>query len=241
MDDRRWSTGHEPSTMNNELKTMNSKQIAADKAVSFIESGMIVGLGTGSTAYWAIEKIGERMKQEGLKVKAIATSTRSEEQAIALGIPILSFAEIGEIDITVDGADEADGSLNLIKGGGGALLREKIVASNSKKLIIVADESKLVKHLGKFGLPVEVAVFGWEKTFQKLQSLGCVPVLRMADNLPYKTDNSNYIVDCAFGEIDDPPALHEKINAIVGVVENGLFINLSFHAGRRLYQRRPPG
>ncbi len=206
---------------------MNPKQIAADKAVSFIESGMIVGLGTGSTAYWAIERIGEKMKTGGLRIKAIATSTRSEEQAISLGIPILSFAEIDQIDITIDGADEADTALNLIKGGGGALLREKIVASNSRQLIIIADESKLVKHLGKFALPVEVAVFGWEKTFQKLRPLGCTPQLRMSDNHPYMTDNSNYIVDCAFGEIADPAGLHEKINAITGVVENGLFINLT--------------
>jgi ribose 5-phosphate isomerase A len=206
---------------------MNSKQIAADKAVSFIESGMIVGLGTGTTAYWAIERLGEKVKNKELNIKAIATSTGSEKQARAVGIPILSFAEIDQIDITIDGADEADEKLNLIKGGGGALLREKIVASNSKQLIIIADESKLVKHLGKFSLPVEVVVFGWEKTFTKLQSLGCIPKMRMENNKPYITDNSNYIIDCAFGEILDPAALHEKINAIVGVVENGLFINLA--------------
>jgi ribose 5-phosphate isomerase A len=206
---------------------MNAKHLAASQAVSYIKSGMTVGLGTGSTAYWAIEMIGEKVKEKELQIKAIATSKRSEEQARSLGIPIVSFAEIDEIDITIDGADEADEQLNLIKGGGGALLREKIVASNSKQLIIIVDESKLVKHLGKFSLPVEVVVFGWEKVFQKLKSLGCVPELRMESNNLYITDNSNYIIDCAFSEILSPAALHEKINAIVGVVENGLFINLA--------------
>jgi ribose 5-phosphate isomerase A len=206
---------------------MNIKQIAADKAVSFIENDMVVGLGTGSTAYWAIERIGEKIKNRQLNVRAIATSTRSESQARSLGIPILDFSEIDQIDITIDGADEADGELNLIKGGGGALLREKIVASNSRQLIIVADETKLVKTLGKFPLPVEVVVFGWEKVFLKLQSMGCTPRLRLENEKPYMTDNSNYIIDCSFGEIPHPAELHDKINAIVGVVENGLFINLA--------------
>lgn len=206
---------------------MNSKQLAANKAVSFIKSGMTVGLGTGSTAYWAIEMIGEKVKKNELQIKAIATSKGSEEQARSLDIPIVSFAEIDEIDITIDGADETDEQLNLIKGGGGALLREKIVASNSKQLIIIVDEKKLVKHLGKFSLPVETVLFGWEKVFQKLQSLGSIPKLRVKNNQPYITDNGNYIIDCAFGEILNPAALHGKINAIVGVVENGLFIDLA--------------
>jgi len=189
---------------------------------------MTVGLGTGSTAYWAIEMIGEKVKKNELQIKAIATSKRSEEQARSLNIPIVSFAQIDQIDITIDGADETDEQLNLIKGGGGALLREKIVASNSKELIIIVDESKLVKHLGRFPLPVETVVFGWEKVFQKLKALGCVPKLRMENDHPYITDNSNYIIDCAFGEIINPAALHEKLNAMVGVVENGLFINLAY-------------
>jgi len=189
---------------------------------------MTVGLGTGSTAYWAIEMIGEKVKKNELQIKAVATSKRSEEQARSLNIPIVSFAQIDQIDITIDGADETDEQLNLIKGGGGALLREKIVASNSKELIIIVDESKLVKHLGRFPLPVETVVFGWEKVFQKLKALGCVPKLRMENDHPYITDNSNYIIDCAFGEIINPAALHEKLNAMVGVVENGLFINLAY-------------
>ncbi|HTQ26811.1 MAG TPA: ribose-5-phosphate isomerase RpiA [Puia sp.] len=210
-----------------DICSMNAKKNAADAAVNFVSSGMIVGLGTGSTAYWAIEKIGERMRQEGLQIKAIATSKRSEEQARSLNIPIYSFADIDEIDITIDGADESDAAFNLIKGGGGALLREKIVASNSKQLIVIADETKLVKHLGKFPLPVEIALFGWEKTFKKLKALGCTPHLRMDKQQPYLTDNGNYIIDCAFNEISNPPELHEQINRIVGVMENGLFINLA--------------
>lgn len=206
---------------------INAKQLAAEKAVSFLENGMTIGLGTGSTAWWAIEKIGEKVKKEGWKIRAIATSVRSEEQARSLGIPIYGFAELGTIDVTIDGADEADAHLHLIKGGGGALLREKIVATNSRQMIVVADASKEVKTLGKFPLPVEVVLFGWERTFEKLKVLGCRPERRMNGREPYLTDNGNYIVDCAFGEIADPPALHERINAITGVVDNGLFINIA--------------
>src|ERR1700733_9968606 len=140
---------------------MNPKQLAAEKAVSFLENGMTIGLGTGTTAYWAIEAIGNLVKLKNWKFKAIATSIRSEEQARGLNIPIADFSKIKWIDITIDGADEVNGSLQLIKGGGGALLREKIVATNSKQMIVVADESKWVKTLGKFPLPVEVVHFGW--------------------------------------------------------------------------------
>jgi ribose 5-phosphate isomerase A len=203
---------------------MNAKQLAAEKAVSFLENGMTIGLGTGSTAYWAIEKIGEKVKKENWKVKTISTSVRSEDHARSLGIPILGFSTIKSIDVTIDGADEVDERLQLIKGGGGALLREKIVATNSKQMIVVADESKWVKTLGKFPLPVEVVHFGWERTFEKLQLLGCEAKRRMNGTEPYLTDNGNYIADCAFLEIKDPPALHESINAITGVVDNGLFI-----------------
>jgi ribose 5-phosphate isomerase A len=206
---------------------MNAKQLAAEKAVSFLENGMTIGLGTGSTAYWAIEKIGEKVKNEGWKIKAIATSVRSEEQARGLGIPIVDFSTIQSIDVTIDGADETDENLQLIKGGGGALLREKIVATNSKQMIVVADESKWVRMLGRFPLPVEVVHFGWERTFDKLQLLGCEAKRRMNGTEPYLTDNGNYIVDCSFGEIRDAPALHESVNAITGVVDNGLFIRIA--------------
>jgi ribose 5-phosphate isomerase A len=206
---------------------MNAKQLAAEKAVSFLDDGMTIGLGTGSTAYWAIEKIGEKVKQEGWKIKAIATSLRSEEQARSLGIPIVDFSTVQVIDVTIDGADEVNDKLQLIKGGGGALLREKIVATNSKQMIVVADESKWVKWLGKFPLPVEVVHFGWERTFDKLQVLGCEAKRRMNGTGPYLTDNGNYIIDCAFGQIQDPPSLHETVNAITGVVDNGLFIHIA--------------
>jgi ribose 5-phosphate isomerase A len=206
---------------------MNAKQLAAEKAVSFLEDGMTVGLGTGTTAYWAIEKIGEKVNRENWKIRAIATSLRSEEQARSLGIPIFSFAEIGIIDVTIDGADEVDDQLHLIKGGGGALLREKIVATNSRQMIVVADQSKKVKNLGRFPLPVEVVLFGWQRTFEKLKALGCDPERRMNQGEPYITDNGNYIVDCAFGKIDDPALLHDQINAITGVVDNGLFIHIA--------------
>jgi ribose 5-phosphate isomerase A len=206
---------------------MNAKKLAAEKAVSFLDDGMTIGLGTGSTAYWAIEKIGEKVKNEGWNIKAIATSVVSEEQARGLGIPIFDFSSISTIDVTIDGADEVDPKLQLIKGGGGALLREKIVATNSKQMIVVADESKWVETLGKFPLPVEVVHFGWERTFHKLQMLGCEAKRRMKGTDPYLTDNGNYIVDCAFGEIKDPPLLQELINAITGVVDNGLFIHIA--------------
>jgi ribose 5-phosphate isomerase A len=206
---------------------MNPKQLAAEKAVSFLEDGMTIGLGTGSTAYWAIEKIGEKVKNENWKIRAIATSIRSEEQARSLGIPISDFSTVHSIDVTIDGADEVDAQLQLIKGGGGALLREKIVATNSKLMIVVADESKWVKCLGKFPLPVEVVHFGWERTFEKLQLLGCEAKRRMIGADPYLTDNGNFIIDCSFNEIKDPPSLHELVNSITGVVDNGLFIHIA--------------
>ena len=206
---------------------MNVKQLAAEKAVSFLDDGMTIGLGTGSTAYWAIEKIGEKVKKENWKIKAIATSIRSEEQALGLGIPIVDFSSVRTIDVTIDGADEVDEHLQLIKGGGGALLREKIVATNSQQMIVVADESKWVKTLGRFPLPVEIIHFGWERTFEKLQLLGCLAKRRMNGTGPYLTDNGNYIVDCAFEEINDAPALHAAVNEITGVVDNGLFIQIA--------------
>jgi ribose 5-phosphate isomerase A len=209
------------------MTAINSKKIAADKALTYIKDGMILGLGTGSTAYWAIEGIGEKIKKEGLKVSAIATSVQSENQARDLGIPIVSFAEIDRIDLTIDGADEADLQRNLIKGGGGALLREKIVASNSRQLFIIVDQHKLVDCLGKFELPVESVIFGWEKTFTKLADLGSFPRLRSIQDKPFITDNGNYIIDCAFKKIPHPVLLHDQINAITGVVDNGLFINLA--------------
>jgi ribose 5-phosphate isomerase A len=201
------------------------KKAAGEKAAAYIRPGMTVGLGTGSTAYWAIEKIGQ-LVAEGLQIKAIATSEQSDEQARQLHIPLISFSEIDHIDIDIDGADEVDEKFNLIKGGGGALLREKIIAAASRKMIVVADDSKLVKQLGAFPLPVEVVPFGWEITIRKLQALRCTASLRKKNGETFITDNGNYIVDCNFEKIASPETLNNALNNIPGVVENGLFIHM---------------
>ena len=207
-------------------QTLNTKKLAAEKAVEYIEDGMCIGLGTGSTAYWAIQAIG-KLVQQGLKVKAIATSKDSESLAIELGIQVVSFAEIDQLDITIDGADETDENLNVIKGGGGALVREKIVAAASRIYIIIADEKKLVPQLGAFPLPVEIIQFGWEMTVRHLQKRGCKTDLRIRNNKPFISDNGNYIIDCSFGKILQPELLHQQLNAIPGVVENGLFLRMA--------------
>ena len=209
-----------------ENSSVKGKKLAAEKAIQYIRPGMTLGLGTGSTAYWAIQGIGNLVK-EGLSVKAVATSVQSEELARELKIPIIPFSEVDQLDITIDGADEVDRELNLIKGGGGALLREKIVAAVTKFYIIIVDESKLVDKLGKFPLPVEVTPFAWELTMRKLAALGCTPHMRMTGDKPYLTDNGHYILDCSFGLIDDPARLHEQVSAITGVMEDGFFIDMA--------------
>jgi len=202
------------------------KKLAAEKAVDYIEDNMIVGLGTGSTIEFTLKKLGEMIK-DGLNIKGIPTSLRTKKSATNYGIPLTDFKENVEIDVTIDGADEVDSNLYLIKGGGGALAREKIVAYHSKKVIIIIDESKVVKRLGiGFALPVEVTKFGWNATMKSLENLGCVPELRTITGEPYITDNQNYIIDCDFGKIDEPENLEKEINLIPGVVENGLFIDL---------------
>lgn len=206
--------------------SINVKQLAAEKAVEYVEDGMKVGLGTGSTAYWAIRKLGERVS-EGLKITAVATSSASEEQARELGIPLVAFCDIDSLDLTIDGADELDSSLQLIKGGGGALLREKIVASNSTRMIVIADEGKVVNTLGKFPLPVEIVPFAWEWTVAELAKLGCQPELRGSGEELYKTDNGNYIADCRFEAIEAAPKLALTIQNIPGVVDHGLFIGIA--------------
>lgn len=205
---------------------MNPKQLAGEKAAEYIERGMTVGLGTGSTAYWAIQKIGSMVKQ-GLQIKAVATSQQSETLARELDIPIVAFSDIDHIDIDIDGADEVDARLNLIKGGGGALLREKIIASNSRRFIVVADASKFVTILGKFPLPVEVIPFAWELSFRQLQQLGVKPVRRKINGEVFITDNGNYIADLAMGSIPDPQELQQRIGLIPGVAENGLFLRMA--------------
>jgi len=205
---------------------MNLKKIAAERAAEYIQDGMKVGLGTGSTAYFAICRLGERVR-DGLQIQAVATSEASDKLAREWGIPIIPFDEIGRLDITIDGADEVDPDFNLIKGGGGALLREKIVAANSDKLIIVADGSKAVQQLGQFPLPVEVVPFASEWTFQALENLGCRPEWRMNGDERYLTDNGNLIADCRMESITNVAELNVQLNMLPGVVDNGLFVDMA--------------
>ncbi len=205
---------------------INMKKIAAERAVEYVKDGMWVGLGTGSTALWAIRAIAQKV-QEGMQIKAIATSKQSELLALELGVQIFTFADTDHLDITIDGADEVDDNLDLIKGGGGALLREKIVGSATNFYIIIADENKRVKILGSFPLPVEVVKFGYQQTVKLLEKLGCTTRLRKTEAEPFITDNGNYIFDCSFGAIPNPKSLHQEINAIPGVVDNGLFIDMA--------------
>ena len=206
----------------------NPKQLAGECAAHMADDGMVVGLGTGSTAYFAIRRLGERVR-DGLRIHGIPTSEQSRIQAEREGIPLMDFAETTGIDLTIDGADEIDPAFNLIKGGGGALLREKLVATASRREIIVADESKLKNRLGGFPLPVEVTPFGWQYVRMQVEALGCRASLRVQDNRTFVTDNGNHILDCAFGVINDPADLERRIAAICGVVESGLFVGLAHH------------
>lgn len=205
------------------------KRAAASFAATLLEDGMIVGLGSGSTARLAVEAIGKRVK-DGLQIIGIPTSEQTAEEARELGIPLSTLGENPQIDVTIDGADEVElGTLNLIKGGGGNLLREKIVATASLRLVIVVDESKIVDRLGtRASVPVEVAQFGWQSTARILSKLKANPMLRQSgDGKPFVTDGGNYILDCAFGPIESAAALQRELDSIVGVVEHGLFIGLA--------------
>ncbi|MEI2402650.1 ribose-5-phosphate isomerase RpiA [Niallia taxi] len=205
---------------------MNEKAAVGEKAaVDYVKDGMVVGLGTGSTVYYTILKIGEMIKQ-GMKVQGVATSVQTEKLAEEQGIPLLTLDEVDSIDVAIDGADEIDHHFYAIKGGGGALLREKIIAKASNKFIVVADSKKVVQKLGSFPLPVEVVPFGLRKTESYIQRFGCQTVLRMKGDTPYVTDNGNYIIDCTFDVIADPKQLEKDLNNITGVVENGLFIDM---------------
>ena len=204
---------------------ITEKQLAAEAACEYIKDGMIVGLGTGTTAEFAVRKIG-KLVREGISIRGIPTSYRTKKLAEAEGIPLIDFSESMFIDLTIDGADEIDGNLNMIKGGGAALLQEKIVASVSRKEIIVGSKTKMVDNLGSFPLPVEVIPFGWQVVFNQLESLNGNPDLRLNNGQPLLTDQGNYIIDCHFRRIRNPKLLENQINMIPGVVENGLFINL---------------
>lgn len=205
------------------------KKSAAEAAVTLVREGMVVGLGTGSTAAYAVDGVG-RLVKNGLHLVGIPTSEQTAAQARGHGIPLATLGEIGDVDLTIDGADEIErGSLNLIKGRGGALLREKIVATASRRLVIIADETKLVDRLGtRYAVPVEVTPFGWQTTARKLEKLGAKVSLRSAaDNQIFITDGGNYILDCAFGPIAAPAFLEQELNNIVGVVEHGLFLGIA--------------
>jgi ribose 5-phosphate isomerase A len=210
------------------------KRAAAARALDYVEDGMKLGLGTGSTADLFLELLGERLTERGWTIVGTPTSQRTADKARGLNIPLADLDDIGALDLVVDGADEADHALNLIKGGGGALLREKIVAACGKRMLVIADESKLVKRLGAFPLPVEVVRFGHGSTARRIaaavEALGCIdiaPKLRLKDGAPYVTDNGNYIYDCPFGSIPDPPLLARHLSAIPGVVEHGLFTGMA--------------
>jgi ribose 5-phosphate isomerase A len=208
-------------------KNDQEKEAAARASLRFIKDGQVVGLGTGSTAAHFVRLLGEQVKN-GLKIRSIPTSERSREQAASLGIPLTTLEECQVIDVTVDGADEVDPELRLIKGGGGALLREKIVASATKQLVIVADATKRVPVLGKFPLPVEVIKFARPLVAKRIAALGADVQLRMQpDGKPYLTDENNHILDCRFGQIPDADRLARQLSEMPGVVEHGLFIGMA--------------
>jgi len=204
---------------------ISEKQRAAEAAVEYVKDGMIVGLGTGSTTEFAVKKLGERVR-DGLAIRGIPTSDVTKVKAEEEGIPLIDFSETMYLDLTIDGADEIDINLNMIKGGGAALLREKIVASASKEEIIIVSHEKFVKQLGSFPLPVEVIPFGWQVIFNQLETLGGSPDLRLKQGQPLLTDQGNYIIDCRFRQILDAAQLEQRLNMIPGVVENGLFTGL---------------
>lgn len=202
------------------------KRQAAEAAVAAVEDGMVLGLGTGSTAAIAVDLLGERVRG-GLRIVGVPTSERTAAQARALGIEVATLGDHPSLDLTIDGADEVHtGTLDLIKGLGGALVREKIVAAASRRMIVIVDESKLVPRLGGVRLPVEVVRFGWQATLRHLQAAGVDPVLRGGADAPFVTDNGNHILDCKFA-IDDPASADARLHAVPGVVMTGLFIGIA--------------
>jgi len=210
-----------------------AKFAAARRAVDCVEDGMKLGLGTGSTAAWMVRCLGERAREENLRLTCVPTSARTAELARSLGLKVVSLDEAGWLDLTVDGADEFDGDLALIKGGGGALLLEKIVATASDRMIVISDASKEVKALGAFPLPVEVIPFGWkasklliEELLGGMDVMGTAATLRMNGAQPFTTDEGNYLLDLSLGRIGNPRQLSLALNQVPGVVENGLFIDI---------------
>ena len=220
--------------MSGELSPIDkAKFVAAKRSVDFVEHGMRVGLGTGSTAAWMVRCLGEMVREDGLKIKGVPTSTRTAQLAREVGIEVISLDEARWLDLTIDGADEFDAELNLIKGGGGALLQEKIVATASDQMIVIADAAKEVENLGAFPLPVEVIPFGWtatqtllEEALVSMDVLGRKSTLRMNGEAPFVTDEGNHILDLHLSRIGNARQLALILNQIPGVVENGLFIDI---------------
>lgn len=220
--------------MSGELSPIDTaKFVAAKRAADFVESGMRVGLGTGSTAAWLVRCLGDRVRDEGLKLRGVPTSARTAQLAREAGIEVTTLDDTGWLDLTIDGADEFDGDLNLIKGGGGALLREKIVATASDRMVVIADAGKQVETLGAFALPVEVIPFGWqatqalvEETLIGMDVLGRSSNLRMDGTTPFVTDEGHHILDLHLNRIGNAHQLALALNQIPGVVENGLFIDI---------------
>lgn len=208
---------------------MNLKQMVGIEAAKYVKDGMIVGLGTGSTAYYLVEEIGRRIKEEGLNITGVTTSKATEQQALNLGIPLKSIDEVSHVDLTIDGADEISSDFQGIKGGGAALLFEKIVASYSDKNIWIVDESKMVDDLGKFPLPVEVIPYGSQQLLKLFKEKNLSPILRLnKENEILKTDSGNYIIDLHLKQIDKEQThdLATWLNSLAGVVEHGLFLNI---------------
>ncbi len=204
-----------------------TKRRAAERSLDFVEDGMVLGLGTGSTAAHLVRLLGERVKG-GLRVEGVPTSRATEQLAAEAGVPLVGFERVTRLDLTIDGADEIAPNLDLIKGGGGALLREKIVAAASDRYVIIADETKLVPRLGAFPLPVEVTPFALAVVAARLEAEGARPTLRRtAGGDPVVTDEGHHLLDCAYGAIDDASALARALTDIVGVVEHGLFVGMA--------------
>lgn len=203
------------------------KRKVGERAAQLLQPGMTAGIGTGSTAYWLLMALGKRVR-EGLDIRCVPTSRETARLAAEQQIPLVALNDTTALDITIDGADEIDPQLRLIKGGGGALLQEKMVAAASRQFVVIADHTKLVQQLGSFPLPVEVIPFGWKQVQRHIeQTYHITTSLRLKDNEPLVTDHGHYILDCHFQQIPDAPALHTALNTMPGVVDNGLFIGMA--------------
>ncbi len=211
------------------LPTRDPKELAGRRAAEFVEDGMELGLGTGSTVHFALLRISERIRTEGLRVRGVPTSLDTERKAREWGIPLVELGAVESLDLALDGADEIDPQFRMIKGGGGALLREKVVASLARRVVIVVGENKVVPRLGTtFALPVEVVPFALPSVARAIAALGCAPKERQREGRSYRTDNGNAILDCSFARgVDDPELLERRLRAIPGIVESGLFLGLA--------------